>query len=222
MVNINEFYEANLGFNIVSEDACFGDDGELEGVRSVENTRYREGGGERVNWDATLYRFVVTDPNPERETLQGDGIEDGAMLDDDGSSNTEFLPITEGLSVKSRIASDECTGPNRWAHERDMFEAERKAEALTLSKRDRLWDSDGTRVPMYGEMEYYAIDRRRRFARVTRHLAKLPKAHRARARREVWHKYKDSVRQCARHEQWYMLVFTRAQVDELMNLLRGA
>jgi hypothetical protein len=229
LTNVADFYAANLGFSIQDCDAQFEEDGELSGYRTVENTRYRPGGGERTTWDNCLLREVIVDQDPEREVFIGEGIEDNALLDDGPAyEGDEYLEVLPGQAFKSAIPKARCVSAARWDHERDAYESSELDRELLLSQRDRLFNPEGKRLPMHGEHGFWALDRHRRYRRLARFIeaqdAKDRKAkrqrrkggHVARARKAIWARYKQSVAECAESGDWSRVLLTKAQVTWLM------
>jgi len=211
---INDLIDAGLGFRVSATDAAFGEDGELSSCRTVEDTRYRPGGAEQVTWDNAALRWVVTDPDPEVETLCGEGIEDGALTDDDGLDFDLFESVgcAAFLSPSRRQGG---TGPRRWDHEWDSHRSAALGDKLLLSKRDRLWDDEGKHVPEHHEMAYYAWARRARAVRLARYLDRQPRSRRKDILRRIWNRYVESIKVCARRDEWYLLLLTKAQMQWL-------
>jgi len=167
-MNISELIEAGVAFSIVSEEPDFTSDGELRGYVAVDNPRYTP--PSVATEDAAQMRGFF-----ECDTI-GEGLEDGALLDDDGldvEPGEEFGAKYVGGSFLSPARRNVGTGPKRWRTEELAWEDEQAYIARTA----RPVPSDNS--PNWAALAYTALERERRVAKlisVMRHLAFKAKA----------------------------------------------
>jgi hypothetical protein len=135
------------------------------------------------------------------------------LVDDDYVAFDGSGEARSGLADINELRDDAA----RWQHLRDAHLSERVAELQTLCQSDKLWDSEGRKLPEYGEMSFYALDRKRRYQRLRRYLQRLPVAKRAAVRSEIWRRYRDSVALAAKRQEWYLVALTKQQANSLMH-----
>lgn len=212
-INVNELIAAGIGFNIQKDDRQFDECGEIKGLLEITDETYeaRDSSGDArvlVNPEELCDSYNICVENGRIKEHQVELEIDGEILD----AWVEY----------EWIAPSYMSG--RWAHIKDAHFAEQLETYLTTQKDDRLWQDNGAKDPVWGEIRYYVDERNARYRRLKRYCRKLrqSKNHdkRRRVKSAIWRRYKQSCSIAARRKEWYLLMLTKAQVSELMDILQ--
>jgi hypothetical protein len=141
---------------------------------------------------------------PRENSRESEGLIDTLELTDDGVSCVERAGYSDDGSWEEASFMN-----GRWAHVRDAHLDEALAEA-------RLVLATVGESREYGEMEMMGRWRKERYTRLLKWVERSTnKAKLRSARREIWRRYIQTVKSCAKSGRWWALYLTKEQIQDL-------